>query len=101
MSECPEGYIVEGLRTHQYFTHDGRRHYGNNHCVGRRRYHRGQHRSQGNIAPCCLAEVKTFDNGLTWEVWWRGEVLFASTSKSKVREMAELINLGRNDARIG
>lgn len=41
------------------------------------------------------AMVKTSSKGLVWELWWKKDVLFASTSERKVREMAELINLGR------
>jgi hypothetical protein len=44
-----------------------------------------------------LAQARTFDGGMVWELWWRGEVLFASTNRERVHEMALLINLGRRD----
>jgi len=46
--------------------------------------------------PTTKAEVHVTKTGVpVWEVWWKEDVLFASTSERSVREMADLINLGR------
>jgi hypothetical protein len=42
------------------------------------------------------AEVRVTKTGVpVWELWWKKDVLFASTREKDVTDMAHLINLGR------
>lgn len=41
------------------------------------------------------AEVRPVAGGLIWEVWWRRDMLFATTNEATAREFADTINMGR------